>query len=259
HTVLGRVPSVRRLNRTTAHTRKTTPLRTSNLHHAIALSPNTRLILRHKRHTLTQARSSLRRNNLDLPAIRKTNELLARPCNHIIQRTLLNHRTQRTIRIIRLVLSSRSHLDKRGRPRTPHCIPRRVLKHPPTTAAMIRTTVLLAPRRPPGKQRRANTLKTNKRRNQRRLPPLLRPHQLRTTILESIRPHPRPSVILHRVMPRHKRELLRHKIEKLALIVTIRDHTMSLNPLQRNIKRLRHPSPAPLDAHAPTSAESAQH
>src|SRR5690606_29582840 len=150
-------------------------LRASNLHHAIALSPNARLILRHKRDTLTQARSSLRRNNLDLPAIRKPNELLARPRNHIIQRTLLNHRTQRTIRVIRLILSSRSLMAKRSQSRTPHCRARRVLNRPPTAATMIPTPLLPPPRRPPGKQRRTNPLKANECRSQRRLTPLLRP------------------------------------------------------------------------------------
>src|SRR5699024_11330242 len=105
--ILRRVPSIRRLNRTTTHARQTTPLRTSNHHHAIALSPNARLILRHKRHALTQTRSSPRSDNINTATIRQTDELLTRPNDPITQRTLINHRPQRAVSIIRLILSRR--------------------------------------------------------------------------------------------------------------------------------------------------------
>src|SRR5699024_2243678 len=185
-------------NRTTTHARQTTPLRTSNLHHAIALSPNARLILRHKRHALTQTRSSLRSHNINTATIRQTDELLTRPNDHITQRTLINHRPQRAVSIIRLILSRRRNLNERSRPRTPHRVPSLILKHPPAPTPMIRTPVRLTANSPPRKQDRPHSLSTHKRRNQRRLAPLLRPHKLRPPKHKRISLLPQTSIITHR-------------------------------------------------------------
>src|SRR5699024_4119560 len=184
-------------------------------------------------------------------------ELLTRPGDHITQRALINHRPKRAVSIVRLILSRGRNLNERSRPGTPDRVPSLILKHPPAPTPMIRTPVRRAASRPPRKQDGPHSHRTHSRRNQRRLAPLLRPHKLRPPKHKRITLLPQPSIITHRVIPRHELQLLRHQEKELALLVAIRDNAMGLHPLRHHIKRLPHPSPAPIDAHAPTSAASA--
>ena len=252
HTVLGRVPCVSGLNRTTTHTSQTTPLSRRNLLHS-GINPNTSLILHNKRDTLTKPRSGLRRDNINPTTTGQANEFLTRPGDHSSERTSINHRAESIISVLNLVLSSSSQLNKRSRPLSALRLTRLILTNPPTTTTMLIARIHFARFSKPIKHDRPNTLSTNERRNQRRLPPLLSTNQRRTTMHKRCSKITNHRGILHRIMVRNKHELFILQHERVTLSKPVRHNTMSLNPVsnQEPESQLRNHCPPPSNDHAP--------
>src|SRR5690606_858173 len=100
---------------------------------------------------------------------------------------------------------------------------------------------------------RPNTLSTNERRNQRRLPPLLSTNQRRTTMHKRCSKITNHRGILHRIMVRNKHELFVLQHERVALGKPVRHNTMSLNPVsnQEPESKLRNHCSPPSNDHAP--------
>ena len=234
---LGGVPGVRSLHRPAAHARETATQRLGQVVALVLAGPDSRLVHHRERDRRTQTRGRLRRDRLDNPAIRQEHASQAGVRDQVVQRTALDHRNQMPVHVVGLVIGRRRDLDTRSRPRLPDRTPLSV---------------------PAGEHRRADRLGADDRRRQRTLAPLLRADQDRTTVEERGRELPVTRLRIQPVVMFEERPHLLGQQERLAAVLSVRDHAVRFDPLSdldaqgRNLVRLlrlpRHRQPPADDA-----------